>query len=81
MIFTQVTWPVARADFKLDAECKAKASEIGGSTVGSAVALEPKYIVQRGWADEATANQWIEFVNGLGAEAASIVAEPTPPTP
>ena len=80
MIFTQVTWPVAREDFTFDAECKAKAAEIGGSTTGSLVASEPKYIVQRGWADEATANQWVEFVNGLGAEAASIVTE-TPPTP
>lgn len=78
MIFTQVTWPVAREDFEFDTECKAKAAEIGGSAAGSAVALEPKYIVQRGWADEATANEWIEFVNGLGAESAVIVPEPTP---
>lgn len=75
MILTQVTWPVTKDEFTFNDECRAKAAEIGGSSIGSLIASEPKYIVQRGWADEATANQWIEFVTGLGAESASIVTE------
>ena len=75
MIYTRVTWAVTRENFTLDAECRAKAEELGGTTNGSVIALEPNYIVRRGWADEATANAWIAFVLGLGAESASIVAE------
>ena len=75
MIYTQVTWAVTRDNFAFDAECRSKAEELGGSTQGSAIEVDPKYIVQRGWADEATANAWIAFVLGLGAESASIVAE------
>jgi hypothetical protein len=75
MIFTQVTWPVAKENFTFEAACRAKAAEIGGNTTGSIVEADPKYIVQRAWADEAAANEWIAFVLGLGAEAATIVAE------
>ena len=51
MIYTRVTWAVTRENFTLDAECRAKAEELGGTTNGSVIALEPNYIVRGGWAD------------------------------
>lgn len=81
MIFTQVTWAVAKEDFMFENECRAKATELGVATPGTTIELAPKLIVQRGWTDEADANEWMSFVLELGAESASIVAEPTPTTP
>lgn len=74
MSTTQVTWPVPQADFQYQAECRAKAIELGGTAEGTIIQSTPKYIVQRDWADDATANQWISFVLGLGAESAVIIA-------
>ena len=81
MIFTQVTWAVAREDFMFENECRAKATEMGITTTGTPIELAPKFIVQRGWTEEADANKWMAFVLELGAESAIIVAESTPTTP
>lgn len=78
MIVTQVVWPGDRDSFTLLMECQAKAVELGGSTWGNVIDDAPKYTVQRSWATEAAANEWIAFALSLGAESAVIVDNPMP---
>jgi hypothetical protein len=76
MINTQVTWAVSRENFTFDAECRDKAVELGGASLGDLIESDP-FTVQRRWANEDIANEWISFVLALGAASAVIVPDAT----
>ena len=78
MIVTQVVWPGDKDNFAFISQCQTKAAELGGNTWGDVISATPKYIVQRSWANESVANEWIAFALSLGAESAAIVDNPMP---
>jgi hypothetical protein len=86
MFITQCTWPIPSSEYDFDSDVvqahRAKAVELGGEMQGTIIATEPNLIVQRTWATEAIANEWVAFVTGLDPTATMVVTEEeTPPTP